>query len=71
VNIMPFDSLPPAPELPPDLSDELHSRRIRDILAGWSPRTIDAPPRRWRPLAVLQAGFSRLTPLSDKRARPC
>jgi hypothetical protein len=67
---MPFDSLPPVPELPPDLSDEPPSRRIGDILAGWSPRTIDAP-REWRPLAALQAGFRRLTPLPDKRARPC
>jgi hypothetical protein len=48
----------------------LQGRRIRDILAGWSPRMIDAP-RGWRPLADLQAGFGRLTPLSDKPARPC
>jgi len=67
---MPFDSLAPSPELPPGLPEELHSRRIRDILAGWSPRTIGVP-RRWRALAALQAGFARLAPLSDKRARPC
>jgi hypothetical protein len=66
---MPFDSLATPPELPPDLSDAAQGRRIRDILAGWAPRAI-AAPRRWRPLAALQAGFARL-PLPDKRARPC
>ncbi len=66
---MPFDSLATPPEFPPDLSDEAQGRRVRDILAGWAPRAI-AAPRRWRPLAALQAGFARL-PLPDKRARPC
>jgi hypothetical protein len=60
---MPFDSLVPSPELPFELSDERHGSRIRDILSGWSPRTI-AAPRRWRPLAALQDGFARLAPRS-------
>jgi hypothetical protein len=66
---MPFDSLATPPEFPPDLHDERRGRRVRDILAGWEPRAT-AVPRRWRPLAVLQAGFARL-PLPDKRPRPC
>ncbi len=66
---MPFDSLATPPEFPPQLSDEPRVRRVRDILAGWSPRTI-AASRRWRLLAALQAGFARL-PLPDKRPRPC
>jgi hypothetical protein len=66
---MPFDSLATPPEFPPDLHDGHQGRRVRDILAGWSPRTI-AAPRRWRLLAALQAGFAHL-PLPDKRPRPC
>jgi hypothetical protein len=67
---MPFDSLAFLPEVPPDLPDEQQGRRIRDILAGWTPRAI-AAPRRWSRMAVVRAGLAFIMPLSDKRADPC